>query len=214
MTYHAVCFILSGMNMARPRHRQQRAERTRLRILEAGLDLFSRRGYEGASMDDIALELEATKGLLYHYFRSKEAILAAILKEHPLRIAIESIEAGIEGQDLNTALSLVTSESLRMMRENRAFIRFLMLEAQSSREQAEVVFREIVDRWTAAYESIIAPQLPPSERAAARSLARQLVDIILAAFIRNELADHPMDDLEEYLQEAVETVITRIEAYD
>jgi AcrR family transcriptional regulator len=165
-------------------------------------------------MDDIALELEATKGLLYHYFRSKEAILAAILKEHPLRIAIESIEAGIEGQDLNTALSLVTSESLRMMRENRAFIRFLMLEAQSSREQAEVVFREIVDRWTAAYESIIGPYLPQGERSSARSLARQLVDIILAAFIRSELSGHPIDDLEEYLQEAVETVITRIEAYN
>ena len=202
------------MVSGRPRHRQQRSELTRLRILEAGLHLFSRRGYEGASMDDIALELEATKGLLYHYFRSKEEILAAILKEHPLRIAIESIEAGIEGQNLNTALSLVTSESLRMMRENRAFIRFLMLEAQSSREQAEVVFSEVVDRWTAAYESIIAPQLPPSERSAARSLARQLVDIILAAFIRNELARQPRDDLEEYLQEAVETVITRIEAYN
>lgn len=214
MTYQTVCFILLGMTIARPRPRQRRAERTRHRILEAGLDLFSRRGYEGASMDDIALELEATKGLLYHYFRSKEAILAAILKEHPLRIAIESIEAGIEGQDMNTALSLVTSESLRMMRENRAFIRFLMLEAQSSREQAEVVFREIVDRWTAAYESIIEPYLPETERSSARSLARQLVDIILAAFIRNELAGQPRDDLEEYLQEAVETVITRIEAYN
>jgi hypothetical protein len=89
-----------------------------------------------------------------------------------------------------------------------------MLEAQSSREQAEVVFREIVDRWTAAYESIIEPYLPPTERSSARSLARQLVDIILAAFIRNELAGQPRDDLEEYLQEAVETVITRIEAYN
>ena len=202
------------MVSARPRHRQQRSERTRLRILEAGLDLFSRRGYEGASMDDIALELEATKGLLYHYFRSKEEILAAILREHPLRVAIESIEAGIEGRDLNTALSLVTSESLRTMRENRAFIRFLMLEAQSSRGQAEVVFREVVDRWTAAYESIIAPHLPSTERPSARLLSRQLVDIILAAFIRNELARHPIDDLEEYLQEAVETVIARIESYD
>ena len=75
-----VCFILPGMVTAGRATGERRAERTRRRILEAGLDLFSRRGYEGASMDDIALELEATKGLLYHYFRSKQDILAAILK--------------------------------------------------------------------------------------------------------------------------------------
>lgn len=190
--------------------RQRRADRTRRRILDAGLLLFSSRGYEGASMDDIALEVEATKGLLYHYFRSKQEILTAILQEHPLRAAIDSIESGVEGQDLDTSLSLVTSESLRTMRENRAFIRFLMLETQSSREQAEVVFHEVVNRWTAAYESIIRPRLEPADPSLAGLLARQLVDIILAAFIRNELARQPVDDLEEYLQEAVETVITRI----
>lgn len=190
--------------------RQRRANRTRRRILDAGLLLFSRRGYERASMDDIALELEATKGLLYHYFRSKHEILTAILQEHPLRAAIDSIEAGVEGQDLDTSLSLVTSESLRTMRENRAFIRFLMLETQSSTAQAEVVFHEVVDRWTGAYEFIIRPHFEPPDSALARLLARQLIDIILAAFVRNELAGYPVDDLEEYLQEAVETVITRI----
>jgi AcrR family transcriptional regulator len=202
------------MQTASP-HRLKRADRTRRQILDAGLRLFSRHGYDRASMDDIALELEATKGLLYHYFRSKHEILAAILQEHPLRIAIESIEAAVEGRDLNTALSLVTSESLYIMRENRAFIRFLMLETHSSREQAEVVFRELTDRWTAAYEAVIAAHTPAEERPLARLLARQLVDIILAAFIRSELGGGDQaDDLEEYLQEAVETVITRIKARD
>jgi AcrR family transcriptional regulator len=42
--------------------RQRRAHRTRGRILDASLRLFSDRGYDGASMEDIALELEATKG--------------------------------------------------------------------------------------------------------------------------------------------------------
>jgi AcrR family transcriptional regulator len=201
------------MRTASP-HRQRRAERTRRRILDAGLSLFARRGYDGASMEDIALELEATKGLVYHYFQSKGDILRAILQEHPLRIAIESIEEAVEGRDLNTALSLVTSESLHIMRENRAFIRFLMLETHSSRQQADVVFRELTDRWTAAYESVICAHLSPGERPLARLLARQLVDIILAAFIRNELGGHPADDLEEYLQEAVETVFMRIKARD
>lgn len=163
-------------------------------------------------MDDIALALEATKGLLYHYFQSKEAILTAILQEHPLRLAIDSIDTGLDDRDLNTSLSLFTSESLRTMRENRAFVHFLLLESQSSRLHAEVVLREIVDRWVAACESVLAQHLPAGDGALARLVARQLVDLILAAFIRNDLGFHPDEDLEEYLQEAVETVLSRIDS--
>jgi len=41
-------------------------------------------------MDDIALELEATKGLLYYHFKTKEEILSAILKNSPVIAALES----------------------------------------------------------------------------------------------------------------------------
>src|SRR2546427_3929336 len=135
--------------------RRKRAARTRRRILDAGLRVFSKWGYERASMDDIALELEATKGLLYHYFRSKKDILTAILQEHPLRVAIEQFEQSVPATDLREALTIASILSLNMMRENRPFIRFVMLQMQSSREQAEVVLQEIIDRWTAAYEQTI-----------------------------------------------------------
>jgi AcrR family transcriptional regulator len=38
--------------------------------------LFNSRGIDGVSLDDIALELDATKGVLYHYFTSKPAFVA------------------------------------------------------------------------------------------------------------------------------------------
>src|SRR3989442_11977184 len=103
------CYILIGMRIpTKPHFRQHRADRTRRRILDAGLRLFSDYGYEGASMDDIALELEATKGLLYHYFRSKQEILTAILKEHPLRAAIDQFEQGVPAADLREALTIAS----------------------------------------------------------------------------------------------------------
>ena len=49
----------------------------RLEILKSAAAAFRRRGYYGASVDEIARELHMTKGNLYYYFRDKEDILFA-----------------------------------------------------------------------------------------------------------------------------------------
>jgi AcrR family transcriptional regulator len=49
-------------------------------VLDAAVKVFSRLGFHKASMDTIAEEAEMSKGLLYWYFKSKDAIIAAILK--------------------------------------------------------------------------------------------------------------------------------------
>jgi len=193
--------------------RRKRAARTRRRILDAGLRVFSKRGYEGASMDDIAFQLEATKGLLYHYFRSKEELLKAVLQEHPLRVGIETLERGLPSGDLRGSLSDVALLSLREMKEHRAFIRFLLLQAQSSQEQHELVFRELIDRWTHVFESIIEAHLLDNGGPSAQYLAAQLVDVLLSAFLRGELGGRSRwQDLEAYVLDAVETVAIRAEA--
>jgi len=68
--------------------RARRAERKRNEILQAGLKVFARKGFHAATMDDIALELEATKGLLYYHFRTKEELLQAVLSDDALLDAI------------------------------------------------------------------------------------------------------------------------------
>jgi TetR/AcrR family transcriptional regulator len=195
----------------RPDLRGRRAARTRRRILDAGLRVFSRSGYDGASMDDIALELEATKGLLYHHFRSKQDLLKAILQEHPLRMGIETLARGVAGGDLREELSNVALVSLRQMREHRAFIRFLLFQSHYSAAQADVVRSELLDRWGAIFESIIEAHLPDASRA--KALACQLTDILVASFIGSELGGRPKGgDLEAYVLDAVETIASRVEA--
>src|SRR5919199_5843196 len=50
-------------------------------ILEAALALFAQRGYEGASVDDIAAEAGITVAVIYRHFRSKEELHASVLQE-------------------------------------------------------------------------------------------------------------------------------------
>lgn len=49
----------------------------RVEILKSAAAAFRRRGYHGASVDEIASALEMTKGNLYYYFKNKEEILFA-----------------------------------------------------------------------------------------------------------------------------------------
>lgn len=57
--------------------RQPATSDRRIEILKSAAAAFRRRGYHGASVDEIASALEMTKGNLYYYFKNKEEILFA-----------------------------------------------------------------------------------------------------------------------------------------
>ena len=46
-------------------------------IVDAAMKIFGEKGFDGASMDEIALEAEFTKRTLYQYFESKEELFYA-----------------------------------------------------------------------------------------------------------------------------------------
>jgi AcrR family transcriptional regulator len=57
--------------------RQPATSDRRIEIMKSAAAAFRRRGYHGASVDEIASALEMTKGNLYYYFKNKEEILFA-----------------------------------------------------------------------------------------------------------------------------------------
>jgi AcrR family transcriptional regulator len=56
------------------------SEERRTQILEAAMTVFARQGFDQARMDDIAQEVGLSKGALYLYYKSKDAIISAILQ--------------------------------------------------------------------------------------------------------------------------------------
>lgn len=58
------------------------AAATRRRILETAYELFYRRGYARVGVDQVAERAGLTKRTLYYHFRSKDALLAAVLEFH------------------------------------------------------------------------------------------------------------------------------------
>lgn len=54
---------------------------TEAKVLEAAREVFQRKGYSGARMDDIANEAGVNKALVHYYFRSKEKLFDKVFKE-------------------------------------------------------------------------------------------------------------------------------------
>lgn len=61
---------------------QRRSAETRSLLLAAGLELFADRGFELATLDEVALAAGFTKGAIYRHFPSKGAFLLAMFEQY------------------------------------------------------------------------------------------------------------------------------------
>lgn len=76
-----------------------RAESRRQQVLDAAAVCFRRSGFRGASMSDISGLAGMSTGHIYHYFKSKEAIVEAIV-ERDVKQGLADIEALKEKNDI------------------------------------------------------------------------------------------------------------------
>lgn len=64
----------------RPSLREEQKALTRQRLLDAAETVFARRGFHGASVEEIAREAGATTGALYSNFAGKEDLFLALFE--------------------------------------------------------------------------------------------------------------------------------------
>ncbi len=65
---------------ARPVGRIRDAARTKAEILDVATQEFSRAGFAGARVDEIAARTRTTKRMIYYYFGGKEQLFTAVLE--------------------------------------------------------------------------------------------------------------------------------------
>lgn len=98
-----------------------KAEATRQRIVQAAEGLFYENGYTATGLDRILTAAGITKGNFYYHFKSKEALLLAVIDEHfaQRRDAIAELFAKGQDKPLET-LFAVMDLLLEMEREQHA----------------------------------------------------------------------------------------------
>lgn len=113
---------------------QQRSEETRSRILESAIKLFSNRGYNMASVDDICAEAGISKGAFYHHFESKQALFLALLDDW-LRAIDNAIEASKDKNAPETFMEMTEAFPYIFETAGEGLPMFLEFWLQASRDK-------------------------------------------------------------------------------
>jgi len=103
----------------------QAGERRRQRVLDAALDLFSERTWEGANVPRIAERAGVAVGTIYRYFENKEALGSAVFTEAKRAFAEAVVTPEVRQADPLQALRLVWRGQLAFAIANPEAFAFL-----------------------------------------------------------------------------------------
>ena len=127
---------------------QARAQDRHQRILDAALQVFSRRGYRDASVDEIAGTAQTSKGGVYFHFPNKEAIFLALLKRTATRLLEKIEEATASTDDPIAKGDAALRTVLRTFARHRALARLFMVEALGAGREFHLRMAEIRNDFT------------------------------------------------------------------
>lgn len=139
----------------RERGRQRVAE-----LLGAATQVFAEKGYEAATMTEIAARAGAPIGSLYQFFPSKEALADTLLQRYVAMLSADltALEARASGIDLGALVESLFA-LLRGHPEERAAA-IQLAEARTDEKTRHATFRPMLRRHIAAILRAREPSLP------------------------------------------------------
>jgi AcrR family transcriptional regulator len=131
-----------------PRWRRRKDARP-AEIMDAALDSFVERGFAATKLEDVARRAGITKGTMYLYFPSKEAVFQAVVRESivPVIAEGEALVAGYQGS-ARDLIALMVRRWWETVGESRlsGIPKLVMAEASNFPELAKFYHREVVER--------------------------------------------------------------------
>lgn len=108
--------------------RRRNPDRTKRRLLQAAIRLFSDKGFHGVSVDEIVAKAKSNKRMVYHYFGSKHDIYLAVLFH--VFSSLETVELKVvigKGRPDDQLRELLAAY-FRFLDDNPEFVRMLLWE--------------------------------------------------------------------------------------
>ncbi|MBU5593380.1 TetR/AcrR family transcriptional regulator [Clostridium sp. MSJ-4] len=186
--------------------------KTKRVIFEASIKIFSKKGYEGATMDDIAATAGVAKGTLYYHFKSKEEIFNYIIKEG-MHIIKEDMVEETEKED-NAILKLRTlcRIQLESVYKYRDFFKVVMSQIWGQ-EIRQLELREALSDYISTIEIYLkeASEKGVLKKGDSSFMAHLFLGILMSASMYELLnADDP--DIDEISDSLMNYILRGIEA--
>ena len=150
----------------RPLKFRRRAAARPDEVLDASLDLFIERGYAATRVEDIAKRAGLSKGAVYLYFASKEAILEALVRRaiSPIAANAAMTAANYPGS-IREAVSMAMRMIAARLTEPRtlAIPRLIMHEVTRFPELAAMYREQVIDKAKPVVEALVARGIASGE---------------------------------------------------
>lgn len=124
-----------------PEPRQKRSQEKRRRLKDAALQIFRSRGYERASVEQIAKRANLATGSFYQHYRSKQQLLLALmdeLLEAMGRLSLRPNYSGHVRASLRELLARGFSNDLRYLGAYRAWEEAVLSDPQMAHSQLKI----------------------------------------------------------------------------
>lgn len=134
--------------MAEPRFQRRKEERPQ-EITDAAFAAFAENGYAATRVDEVAKRAGVSKGLMYLYFKTKEELFKAVIKNVVIR-RVDSLIAQIETSELSSE-EFLRGPLLVFMKKIpgspvAVVIRLLLSEGQRHPDLVDYYWENVVNR--------------------------------------------------------------------
>lgn len=151
-------------NRRRPRlpKFRRRAEARKDEVLDAALELFTEKGYAATRVEDIATKAGISKGTVYLYFDSKEALMVGLIHRALSPIAVQMIST-VDAMGVDPRLVLQTLGGLlaRNIADPKVFAvpKLVLRESVQFPELTHIYRREVLDKVMPALRRLVEHQI-------------------------------------------------------
>jgi AcrR family transcriptional regulator len=194
------------------RAREARTGERRAQILRAALDVFSRRGFHGATIREIAGLAGLAEGTIYLYFPSKQDLLRGVIgliADDGDGASPDRAEFGPGGDE--AFLMALVQRRVRSLARHASFLRLVVHEADLHEDLRREFFRRLHDPFVGRFRAYLEARMadgvfrPVNTEVTASICFRMVMSYVMTQHVLDVAPVRHADD--EYLREMVALII-------
>ncbi|HHY71312.1 MAG TPA: TetR/AcrR family transcriptional regulator [Thermoanaerobacterales bacterium] len=153
-------------------------EKRKNQILEAAIQVFSKKGFEGSTTKEIAKKAKVSEGTIFRYFKTKKEILIHmlnILVQQTLFDFIEQIDSGLE---LEETIKSLLKRHYRFVVNNQDLIKILIFEVQFHKDLKKIFYEDVLNL-VLEFSSNLISEIMPNSKIPPRIIAENMMGIFI-----------------------------------
>ncbi|MEK4069824.1 TetR/AcrR family transcriptional regulator [Peribacillus sp. FSL R5-0717] len=183
-------------------NRQLQAMKTKNNLIDAALVVFSKKGFTASTTKDIAKEAGVTDGLIYHYFKTKEDLLWAVIDRHTLNHELNNLitEVGTN-EPLEEILIRILHKLFSLLHSKGKLIVMFFGESQRNSAVGDRL-SELIQQGVNLFYQLLSERIDTDELYLKIAIRNLLISLVIY-FLTNDRHIDDIDQRKKYIETSV-----------